>query len=96
MGTPRSSAGGASAAKRWALDQVEKRRGDLVDLCARLVRIPSENPPGDTTRVAAFVARALRRMGLAPRVYEPRRGMPNVVATLGTGRPNLLVGIIVV
>jgi succinyl-diaminopimelate desuccinylase len=64
---------------------------ELAKLCGRLVRIPSENPPGDTRRIAAFVVDYLRTRGFSPRVYEPRHGMPNVVARLGRGRPNLVL-----
>lgn len=77
--------------RAWALAALARRRDELQDLCARLVRIPSENPPGDTRRIAGFVERHLRRRGFATRVWEPRRGMPNVVATLGHGRPNLVL-----
>jgi succinyl-diaminopimelate desuccinylase len=73
------------------LAALARRRGELVDLCAGLVRIPSENPPGDTTRLASFIVRYLRARGFSPRVYEPKRGMPNVVARLGQGRPNLVL-----
>ncbi len=79
------------AGKARALAALERRRDELLALCSQLVRIPSENPPGDTRRIAAFVERHLGRRGFATAVYEPRRGMPNVVATLGRGRPNLVL-----
>ena len=56
-----------------------------------LVRIPSENPPGDTTRIATSPSRHLRGHGIRPALHEPRRGTPNVVATLGRGAPNLVL-----
>ena len=77
--------------KARLLAELGRRRTELIDLTASLVRIPSENPPGDTTRVAAFVVRYLRERGIRPIVHEPRKGMPNVVATLGHGRPNLVL-----
>jgi succinyl-diaminopimelate desuccinylase len=80
-----------TGAKVRLLGDLARRRGELIALCASLVRIPSENPPGDTTRVAAFAARYLRERGLRPAVHEPRRGMPNVVATLGRRGPNLVL-----
>jgi succinyl-diaminopimelate desuccinylase len=73
------------------LTALARRRGELAELCARLIRIPSENPPGDTTRIAGFIVRYLRTHGFSPSVYEPKRGMPNVVARLGHGRPNLVL-----
>ncbi len=80
-----------AGAKESALAALGARRQELAELCARLIRIPSENPPGDTRKIAAFVEHYLRRRGCDTRVYEPRRGMPNVVATLGRGRPNLVL-----
>jgi succinyl-diaminopimelate desuccinylase len=77
--------------KARLLADLERRRGELIALATSLVRIPSENPPGDTTRIAAFVVRYLRERGIRPAVHEPRKGMPNVVASVGRGRPNLVL-----
>ena len=73
------------------LDEIRRRPQELAELVASLVRIPSENPPGDTTQIASFIRRYLQERGITPRVYEPKPGLPNVVATLGTGRPNLVL-----
>jgi acetylornithine deacetylase/succinyl-diaminopimelate desuccinylase-like protein len=75
------------------LAALEARQAELVALCARLVRIPSENPPGDTRAVATFVADYLTALGLAVQVHAPHPERPNVVATLGTAaaRPHLLL-----
>ena len=72
---------------------LEARQTELIALCARLVQIPSENPPGDTRAVAAFVADSLAAAGLAVQVYAPHPERPNVVATLGppAARPHLLL-----
>jgi succinyl-diaminopimelate desuccinylase len=73
------------------LVELERRQAELVTLCAHLIRIPSENPPGNTARLAAFIARYLGRRGIAVRTHVPRRGRPNLVATLGRGRPRLVL-----
>src|SRR5437773_8531262 len=72
-------------------EEVKRRRGELYELCASLIRIPSENPPGDTTALVAFVTDYLTARGLKPQIHEPKAGMPNLVATLGTGRRNLVL-----
>ena len=77
--------------KAALLDEVRRRPQELYELCASLIRIPSENPPGDTTALVAFVLDYLRSRGFKPDVHEPRPGMPNVVATLGSGWPNLVL-----
>jgi succinyl-diaminopimelate desuccinylase len=71
--------------------ELRRRRGELVDLCARLIRIPSENPPGPTTELVTFIRAYLNARGIKPEIYEPQRGRPNLVATLGEGRPNLVL-----
>jgi len=80
-----------SAAKAPLLDEVRRRRQELYDLCASLIRIPSENPPGDTTALVAFVTDYLTARGLKPQIHEPKPGMPNLIAMLGTGRRNLVL-----
>lgn len=72
---------------------LERHQEDLVSLCQELVRIPSENPPGDTTRVAGFVADylqgALQREGVPGEVLivDPQKHMPNVILTVEGSRP---------
>lgn len=77
--------------KAALLDELRQRRQELYELCASLIRIPSENPPGDTTALVAFIVEYLRARGFKPDIHEPNRGMPNVVATLGTRGPNLVL-----
>jgi succinyl-diaminopimelate desuccinylase len=78
-------------AKSAALEELERRRGQLTALCADLIRIPTENPPGDTTKLVAFIERYLRERGIEATVHEPRPGLASLVATLGRGRPNLVL-----
>lgn len=40
--------------KARLIDEVRKRQADLFGLCARLIQIPSENPPGDTSELASL------------------------------------------
>lgn len=57
---------------------IHKKR--LIKLTRDLIRINSENPPGNEAAVARFVARFLKNIGLEPKVYSfsPRRD--NVLA----------------
>ena len=79
------------AGKSKALAELERRRDELTALCADLIRIPTENPPGDTTKLAAFIERYLRERGIDATIHEPRPGLASLVATLGRGRPNLVL-----
>lgn len=52
--------------KARLLDEIERRRDELVALTRALVRIPSVNPPGDCYReICDFLANRLRRKGFA-------------------------------
>lgn len=79
--------------KARLLAALERRQAELVDLCARTVRIPSENPPGDTREIARFVREYLEGLGLEAREYAPKADRPNLVATLGEpgARPHLVL-----
>lgn len=62
---------------------------ELIRICQQLVRIPSENPPGDTRAIAGFVYDYLRAQGLPAKLVAPRMEMPNVICTVegeGAGR----------
>ena len=65
--------------------QAEER---LVGLVQVLVRIPTPNPPGDTTRAAAAVHDRLAEIeGVQLERYEPRPGCVNLNAELTFARP---------
>ena len=82
---------GAYINKKEILAELGRRRKELVWLCSRLIRIPSENPPGDTTKLAAFIKTYLKAKGFKTKIYEPKKGRPNIVASIGQGRPNLVL-----
>ena len=71
--------------------ELRARQAELFELCSRLIQIPSENPPGDTTKLAAFIRDHLDSLGIPVEWHEPMAGRPNLVATLGTGSPHLVL-----
>ncbi|MFA5286847.1 MAG: M20 family metallopeptidase [Candidatus Omnitrophota bacterium] len=67
-------------------------RKRLVKLTQDLIRINSENPPGDESLIAVFVKDYLKKLGLKIKIYEFKRKRPNVIAYLnGTGKSSLLI-----
>ena len=65
------------------------------DLCQRLIRLDTRNPPGNEIVAAELLAEELREAGLEPTVLSSAPGRGNVVARLkGTGEepPLLLTG----
>jgi succinyl-diaminopimelate desuccinylase len=77
--------------KSAILSLISARESDYIELCSRIVQIPSENPPGDTTELARFVAATMRERGIDCTVYEPRPGNPTIVASTGSGRGKHLI-----
>jgi succinyl-diaminopimelate desuccinylase len=77
--------------KARLIDELRKRQAELFALCSRLVQIPSENPPGDTSMLASFIRDHLRALRIPVEWHEPMAGRPNLVATLGSGSPNLVL-----
>lgn len=73
--------------KARLLHELQERQNELIALCAESVRIPSENPPGDTTAIATFVQEYLAQRGCAIHTYAPREGRPNLIAMLDSGVP---------
>ena len=61
------------------LDEIERTRDELVQLAGDLIRIPSENPPGDCTEIGTFIAEHLRANGLEPQVLDAGEGRLNIV-----------------
>ncbi|MGD1994794.1 MAG: M20/M25/M40 family metallo-hydrolase [Anaerolineae bacterium] len=69
------------------LDQIDRRREELVELCRDLIRCPSPNPPGNTQEVAAAVSAYLRSAGLAVDDVADDPQMPNLATRLEGTRP---------
>jgi acetylornithine deacetylase/succinyl-diaminopimelate desuccinylase family protein len=59
---------------------VNKKR--LTALIKRLIRINSENPPGNEKAIALWVGGYLKRLGLKVKCVEFAKGRPNVIAVL--------------
>jgi succinyl-diaminopimelate desuccinylase len=70
--------------------EIAAGRQRLTDLCARLVRIRSENPPGDTRDIASVIAGVLRNIpGVVVEELMPHEPIANIVARVhgaGPGR----------
>jgi acetylornithine deacetylase/succinyl-diaminopimelate desuccinylase family protein len=68
--------------------QVKRNTADLVQFTSELIRIPSENPPGNSYRECArLITRWLRDLGLKVRTVNPSGTAPCTLGTFGdTGR----------
>lgn len=72
------------------LQSIERRRPSVIGLLAALVRADSSNPPGDTRKVADLIVARLREASIDFQVLADELRKPNVIARLGSGRPELL------
>jgi len=70
---------------------VTKREGELVRLVGDLVAARTENPPGNEHLAVPVVKSYLQRYGIGFRVLEAAPGRANIIATVGTGRPRVLI-----
>src|SRR5579885_3059615 len=68
--------------------EVRSSFGAIAELCADLIRTPSENPPGDTGRVAMLVERKLSAAPeIAVRRVVAKEPAVNLIANLSGARP---------
>ena len=58
---------------------------DVVRICSELVKIKSENPPGDTTEVAQYIASLLDGLGIRSDITEMLSGHMDVVPAMEEG-----------
>jgi succinyl-diaminopimelate desuccinylase len=68
-------------------ERLKRDRDEIIGLVRDMVRVPSENPPGDTTAIHAFVSDYLAKRGLDHATIAPQPTMPNIVATFDGGEP---------
>lgn len=64
---------------------INKKR--LIRLCQRLIRLDSQNPPGNEFAIAVFVKKYLSALGLETSTFEFKKNRLNVVAVV-KGRNN--------
>jgi hypothetical protein len=73
----------------WRL--VDERKQELLELCAGLIRIPSENPPGEMEEVTGFICNYLKSFGIEHQIVRPEADKPNIVADMGNGKGKTLL-----
>ncbi|MBM3243414.1 MAG: M20 family metallopeptidase, partial [Candidatus Omnitrophica bacterium] len=67
-------------------------RNRLIKLTQSLIRIDSQNPPGDEREIALFVKDYFSKYGIRSKIYEFKRRRSNIVAVIkGKGSHSLLL-----
>jgi succinyl-diaminopimelate desuccinylase len=65
--------------------------GELIELLQNLLKIPSDNPPGDTTTIAKFIRDYLEENEIESNIIETKSGIANIVSSFGEGKPHLVL-----
>ncbi len=68
--------------KNMLLHHIDENADEIIDLCSNVIKIPSDNPPGNTTELAEFLEKYLTDSKIIIKKYEPLNGSPNLVATI--------------
>ena len=79
--------------KRRLWTEIDRRRDELARLCADGLRVPAENPPGNTAAIADHYTRILERAGLPVERFEPRPGIVSLASSKAgrTERPRFVL-----
>jgi acetylornithine deacetylase/succinyl-diaminopimelate desuccinylase-like protein len=78
----------------FEIPQPQSYRDEALAHLRNLIRIDTSNPPGNELAAAQYVADALAKEGLDPKVFESAPGRGNVWCRIkggGTGRPVMLI-----
>ncbi len=65
---------------------LEKEAERSIKICQELVRIPSEDPPGDTADIAGYIFDLFKSEGIDCEIVSPHPEKPNVVARVKGGK----------
>ncbi|MDF1510095.1 ArgE/DapE family deacylase [Robertmurraya sp. DFI.2.37] len=72
--------------KNYLIQEIENHKDELIDLCSQLIKIPSENPPGDSTEITTFIDQYLKNVGAETTWHEATDKMYNLVSTIGENK----------
>lgn len=71
--------------KSKILQAIDDEQDQLLELCSQLIRFPSENPPGDSRDISAFIINYLKEAGIDTTIHPATDTMLNLVSTLSSG-----------
>lgn len=54
----------------------------IVDLLRQLIKIDSQNPPGNEAKIIALIRGYLKKIGVKSRIYEFKKNRPNLVCEI--------------
>lgn len=69
--------------KEQVIAAVDEHSEELLALCAKLIQIPSVNPPGDSTEITEFIKGYLEEHDLSVDLHEATDKMYNMISSYG-------------
>ena len=79
------------SSKKHSLISNVNENDELTKLLQDLLKIPSDNPPGDTTALATYIKTYLAKHGIESEIITTKPGIANIVSTVGKGTPHLVL-----
>lgn len=71
---------------------INNSRKEILKLCSDMVKIPSENPPGNMETIASYLKDWLEERGFTVKSYEPENGRISLVTSIGESeKPSLIL-----
>jgi len=58
----------------------------VISLTKNLIKIQSQNPPGDEKEISEYLIERLKEIGLKVKTYDYKPNRPNVIGTFSTGK----------
>lgn len=70
--------------KSRLLSEVKSKSSEIIGLASDLIKIPSENPPGNVDKITEFLVKYLRDMSVDVQLVEGVKGKPNLICQTGS------------
>ena len=64
---------------------LDARKQETINFCSNLIKIPSENPPGDMSEIMTFIERVIIDCGLVPQTQDLGNGRIVLFSEMGAG-----------
>jgi succinyl-diaminopimelate desuccinylase len=68
--------------KLWAM--IDENPNEVLGLCSDLIKINSENPPGEMEIITDFICTFLEKYNIEYEIIRPEPNIPNIVARIGS------------
>ena len=72
-------------------DFLQEYEKDAVSLCSHIIQAGGENPPGDVSVTAEIIETFLDEHEITYKRLEPTKGHANIIATVGSGKPRIIL-----